>query len=113
MYSRSYGSIESERKNDGVSIPADYNGSLYAGKTERPEIRKKQEEAPLKEDAPEAVPESAAMTEPPASHGAGSGLLERFSAEDIILFVLVFLLLKEDGGDHGIILAVILAILLL
>ena len=53
------------------------------------------------------------MTEPPASHGAGSGLLERFSAEDIILFVLVFLLLKEDGGDHGIILAVILAILLL
>ena len=111
MYSRSYGSIESERKSDGVSIPADYNGSLYASKTERTEIRKKQEEPPLKEDVSEAIPEPG--TEPPASHGTGSGLLERFSAEDIILFVLVFLLLKEDSGDHGIILAVILAILLL
>ena len=46
MYSRSYGSIESERKTEGVSIPADYNGSLYAGKTERQEIRKKQEDFP-------------------------------------------------------------------
>ncbi len=112
MYSRSYGSIESERRSDGVSIPADYNGSLYTGKTERTEARKKQEEIPLKQERPEELHEPA-VSETAASHGTGSGLLERFSAEDIILFVLVFLLLKEDGEDHGIILAVILAILLL
>ncbi len=113
MYSRSYGSIESERKSDGVSIPADYNGSLYPSKTERQEIRKKQEEFPQKEEKPEPLPEPVSKPEPIASRNAGSGLLEKFSAEDIILFVLVFALLKDDNGDPGVILAVILALLLL
>ena len=113
MYSRSYGSIESERKTEGVSIPADYNGSLYAGKTERQEIRKKQEDFPPKEEHNETLPQSIQQPEPSASRGTGSGLLEKFSAEDIILFVLVFALLKDDNGDPGVILAVILALLLL
>ncbi|MBR7162185.1 MAG: hypothetical protein IKD07_07200 [Clostridia bacterium] len=115
MYSRSYGSIESERKPDGVSVPPDYNGSLYPNKTERQEIRKKQEEIPAKEENAEPVPEHSLQREPTASRQAGSGLglLEKFSAEDIILFILVFALLKDDNGDPGVILAVILALLLL
>ena len=48
MYSRSYGSVESERKTDGISIPPDYNGSLYPTLTERKEAPKKQEYLPPK-----------------------------------------------------------------
>ena len=113
MYSRSYGSIESERKPEGVSIPADYNGSLYPAKAERQELRKTKEEIPPKEEKPEPIPEPVPQPKPIASRSAGSGLLEKFSAEDIILFVLVFALLKDDNGDPGVILAVILALLLL
>lgn len=113
MYSRSYGSIESERKNDGVSIPADYNGSLYPPPTERQEFRKKQEEFSKKEEKTKPLTESIPKPETITPHGTGNGLLEKFSAEDIILFVLVFALLKDDNGDPGVILAVILALLLL
>lgn len=119
MYSRSYGSMESERKTDGISIPADYNGSLYPSRTERKEPPKKQEYLPLK-DSPVEVPEEKAQpashtepSAPPRPSGNLSSLLEKFSAEDIILFVLVFSLMKEDNGDPGIILAVMLALLLL
>ena len=113
MYSRSYGSIESERKPESVSIPADYNGSLYPTKTERKEIRNAKDEFPPKEERPEPIPAPSSKPETTASHNTGSGLLEKFSAEDIILFVLVFALLKDDNGDPGVILAVILALLLL
>lgn len=114
MYSRSYGSSESERKTDGISIPADYNGSLYTGRTVPKEsVKNKEEPPPQKEETEE---KAVVRTEPPAQaerQGSFGGLLEKFSAEDIILFVLVFSLLKEDCGDPGIILAVILALLLL
>ena len=119
MYSRSYGSVESERKTDGISIPADYNGSLYPSRTERKEPPKKQEYLPPKEtprEEPEEIPKAVSHTEAPAPSrptGNLSSLLEKFSAEDIILFVLVFSLMKEDNGDPGIILAVMLALLLL
>ncbi len=116
MYSRSYGSIESERKTDGISIPADYNGSLYPGRTDTRETAKKQETAPVREEQSETVSKPAPTEEqtlPPRPVGSGIGLLEKFSAEDIILFVLVFSLLKEDNGDPGTVLAVILALLLL
>ena len=115
MYSRSYGSVESERKTEGISIPADYNGSLYPSRTERKEPPKKQDYLPLKASSVEE-PEEKAHTEPsvpPRPAGNLSSLLEKFSAEDIILFVLVFSLMKEDNGDPGIILAVMLALLLL
>ena len=114
MYSRSYGSAESERKTDGISIPADYNGSLYPSRNGQKELVKIQEEPPQKQEEAEVKPTE--KNEAPVQAGiqstAGS-LLEKFSAEDIILFVLVFSLLKEDSGDPGIILAVILALLLL
>ena len=112
MYSRSYGSIETDRKNDGISIPANYNGSLYASPAGAQELPKKSEPPREKEEVPAITPEP----EPPAvptSASPVSSLLEKFTAEDIILFVLVFSLLKEDNGDPGTILAVILALLLL
>lgn len=114
MYSRSYGSAESERKTDGISIPADYNGSLYPGRAIPKESVKNKEEPPPKKE--EAEEKAIVRTEPSAQAGRQSScgsLLEKFSAEDIILFVLVFSLLKEDSTDPGIILAVILALLLL
>ena len=102
MYSRSYGSIETEGKKESLSIPADYNGNLYRS-------TKKTQTLPEKEDA------SVEPSSTPAAQTTGmfSNLLEKFTAEDIILFVLVFSLLKEDGDDLGAILAIILALLLL
>ncbi|MBQ3490739.1 MAG: hypothetical protein IJA86_09130 [Clostridia bacterium] len=116
MYSRSYGSIESEKKTESFAVPADYNGSLYPGRTEAREVRKKTEDLPPKEENDEPMQKPVPAEEPTASSrpsGNGSSLLEKFSAEDIILFILVFSLLKEDNGDSGTILAVILALLLL
>ncbi len=102
MYSRSYGSIEAEGKKEGLSIPADYHGNLYRQ-------TKKTQTLPEKEEA-SVEPSPAPVTQ---TTGIFSNLLEKFTAEDIILFVLVFSLLKEDVDDHGTILAVILALLLL
>ena len=112
MYSRSYGSIETDRKTDGISIPANYNGSLYPSARDMQEPVKKTEPPPEKEEAPCLAPEPAPTV---AQSNAGSigSLLEKFTAEDIILFVLVFSLLKEETGEPSTILAVILALLLL
>ncbi|MBQ8496753.1 MAG: hypothetical protein IJ489_04765 [Clostridia bacterium] len=109
MYSRSYGSIETDRKPEEFSIPPDYNGSLYRRQPSRAEPPKKTEVLPEKEEAPILPPPAPA----PRTNGTLGSLLEKFSAEDIILFVLVFSLLKEDNEDPETILAVILALLLL
>ena len=109
MYSRSYGSIESDRKPEEFSIPPDYNGSLYRRQQPHSEPPKKTEVLPVKEEAPVIPP----PVQTPHTNGMFGSLLEKFSAEDIILFVLVFALLKDDNGDPGVILAVILALLLL
>ncbi len=111
MYSRSYGSIETERTNDGISIPANYNGSLYSSAPVTKESPKKSEPPPQKEEAPEPISESAPVLQ--TGGGPIGSLLEKFTAEDIILFVLVFSLLKEEAGEPSTILAVILALLLL
>ena len=111
MYSRSYGSIETPGKSDGISIPANYNGSLYASGAGQSTV-KKSEPPPEKEEVLDYVQNEEAPTVQP-SVGKGGGLLEKFTAEDIILFVLVFSLLKEETGDPSTILAVMLALLLL
>ena len=112
MYSRSYGSIETDRKTDGISIPANYNGSLYPSGRDMQEPVKKSEPPPEKEEVPALASEPAPSVAQPSTGSIGS-LLEKFSAEDIILFVLVFSLLKEENGEPSTILAVILALLLL
>lgn len=112
MYSRSYGSIETEKKHDGISIPANYNGSLYSPSARAQEIREQPEPLQKQEETPALTSEQEPPA-PPRTSGAIGGLLEKFTAEDIILFVLVFSLLKEERGDPGTILAVILALLLL
>lgn len=113
MYSRSYGSIETDRKNDGISIPANYNGSLYASGTAAAEAPKKSEPPPEKEEVPTLAPNCEPEPAPAPRQSAVGSLLEKFTAEDIILFVLVFSLLREESGDPSTILAVILALLLL
>ena len=119
MYSRSYGSIEAERKNDGISIPANYNGSLYPAGMQTEQEKKKTESSPEKKEAQTVrdVPQIPVSDpqEPPKRHTSGAigGLLEKFTAEDMILFVLVFSLMKEESEDPGTILAVILALLLI
>ena len=112
MYSRSYGSIETDRKHDGISIPANYNGSLYTSGRDTQDPMKKSEPPPEKEEVPASAPEPAPPVTQQSTGSIGS-LLEKFTAEDIILFVLVFSLLKEENGDPSTILAVILALLLL
>ena len=111
MYSRSYGSIETERKTDGISIPANYNGSLYSSPHMTQEAPKKSEPPPKKEEVPEPIPEPAPVSQ--TAMGPIGSLLEKFTAEDIILFVLVFSLLREEPEEPATILAVILALLLL
>ena len=111
MYSRSYGSIETERKTDGFSIPANYNGSLYSSPHSTQEAPKKPEPPPQKEEVPEPIPEPAPVSQ--TAMGPIGSLLEKFTAEDIILFVLVFSLLREEPEEPATILAVILALLLL
>lgn len=112
MYSRSYGSIETDRKHDGISIPANYNGNLYPSGRDIQEPVKKSEPPPEKEEVPALASEPAPTVAQPSPGSIGS-LLEKFTAEDIILFVLVFSLLKEETGEPSTILAVILALLLL
>lgn len=112
MYSRSYSSIETERKHDGISIPANYNGSLYSPAAGAQEAPAAPEPSQKKEEVPAFATESETPS-PPSATGAIGSLLEKFTAEDIILFVLVFSLLREETGDPGTILAVILALLLL
>ena len=112
MYSRSYGSIETEKKPDSISIPANYNGNLYSPRAEDQKIQKNAEPSPKKEEDSAFINESEPPSSPRPTSAIGS-LLEKFTAEDIILFVLVFSLLREDSGDPGTILAVILALLLL
>ena len=111
MYSRSYGSIENEKKNEGISIPADYNGSLYAKAPLRESSAKTAAASPTVEmppKPPEPPPET-----PVKNTGFLGNLLERLTAEDILMYVLVFSLMKEDMEDPTTILTMILALLLL
>jgi hypothetical protein len=113
MYSRSYGLIEQSEKGSSVfSVPPDYNGNLYR-KTEKREA----ESIPIpKEPAsenPKPAPSREEAKTPSASSGITGGFLERLTAEDILLFVFLFALLKGEKEDVGDILGLILALLLL
>ena len=114
MYSRSYGLIEqSEKAASAFSVPPDYNGNLYRSqekKEERREISAKSTEEPS------SFPKTALPQEekkPPVSSGISGGFLERLTAEDILLFVFLYSLLKGESDDGGEILGLILALLLL
>ncbi len=108
MYSRSYGLIEPSEKKGGFSVPPDYHGNFY---------RKEEKKAPPAEpprEIPEEPPPSVAREEKklPSASGFAGGFLERLTAEDILLFVFLYSLLRGDGED-GNVLSLILALLLL
>ena len=108
MYSRSYGTIESDAKSQAeLSVPKDYHGSFY----------RRPESAPV---APPSAPPPAGRDETPTdpapkkpTAGTAIGFLERLSAEDILLFVFLFSLLRTEEGDESSILGLILALLFL
>jgi len=118
IYSRSYGSIETDaRTRPKITVPPDYNGSMYA------ENRKYEPEPPINEkDEPPAEqekdePAAAAAAKPPVPNektqgGLFSGLLEKISAEDLIMFGLLLAMLLGDSDDNTALLAVIMAIIL-
>ena len=109
MYSRSYGTIESDDKGQGgLSVPKDYHGSFYR----RPEAEPVQ--PPTKAPSEEtASPAEALPTQKRPTAGSALGFLERLSAEDILLFVFLFSLLRTEEGDESSILGLILALLFL
>lgn len=114
MYSRSYGLIEqSEKGGAGFSVPPDYNGNLYRKaekkEPERIEIPKESPQLPLREPLAPLEEEK----KPSAPSGIAGGFLERLTAEDILLFVFLYSLLRGDTEDSGSILGLILALLLL
>lgn len=117
IYSRSYGSIESDaRIRPKITVPPDYHGSMYAPeKREDPEppIPEKQELPPPRhEPPPPPVQKAPSESKPQGLLGGLGGLLEKISAEDLLMFGLLLAMLFGDSGDNLALLAVILAIIL-
>lgn len=117
IYSRSYGSIESDaRIRPKITVPPDYHGSMYAPERKEepaPPPSEKQEPAPSRREPPE-MPAQKASSEPKPQGllGGLGGLLEKISAEDLLMFGLLLAMLFGDSGDNLALLAVILAIIL-
>ena len=115
MYSRSYGLIEQNEKTpSSFSVPPDYNGNLYRN-TEKKEAELREIPRKSIEEAPSLTQKAMPQEEkkPPVSSGITGGFLERLTAEDILLFVFLYSLLKGEGDESGEILGLILALLLL
>ena len=114
IYSRSYGSIEPDaRMRPKITVPPDYNGSMYAEDKKyepEPPIPEKQEAPKPKHATPSEMPPSEAK--PAGLFGGFSGLLEKISAEDLLMFGLLLAMLHGDSGDNLALLTVILAIIL-
>lgn len=115
MYSRSYGVIEQgEKSGMRISVPPDYNGNLYRKAQEKEPSD--QEEAVVTQEKPPQVQRSTAPLEekpPSAPSGIAGGFLERLTAEDILLFIFLYSLIRGDAEESGNILGLILALLLL
>ncbi len=99
MYSRSYGKSENQTA-ERFTVPPDYGGNFYRRPTPEPPPEK-EEPAPKKPEAEEKKP-------PPLG-----GFLERLTAEDILLFIFLYALLRGDDEENGEILGLVLALLLL
>jgi len=118
IYSRSYGSIETDaRTRPKITVPPDYNGSMYAeNKRYEPEIPEREKQETPAEKAKEE-PAAPVFAKPAAPHektqgGILGGLLEKISAEDLIMFGLILAMLLGDSDDNTALLAVIMAIIL-
>ncbi len=109
MYSRSYGFIEPSEKPQGFRVPPDYNGNLY-----RKEEKESSPPTPPSPVSAKEEPHSPAEEKKPLPpSGFSGGFLERLTAEDILLFIFLYSLLRGDNEESGNILGLILALLLL
>lgn len=102
-----------------ITVPPDYNGSMYAeNKRYEPEPpEREKEETPTEKAKEEPTAPVSAKPAAPAPHeksqgGLFSGLLEKISAEDLIMFGLILAMLLGDSDDNTALLAVIMAIIL-
>ena len=106
IYSRSYGSVEENGRDARPTPPPDYNGNLYRDPPKSPEPTPK-EEREEKNTPPQENP-----SEREQNLGVFHSVLEKISAEDLILFILILSMLSGEAEENGAVLAVILAILL-
>lgn len=106
IYSRSYGAVEESGRDARPTPPPDYNGNLYRDPPKAPEP------APKKENEEKNIPPRKEPSEREQNLSVFHSVLEKISAEDLILFILILSILFGDAEENGTVLAVILAILL-
>ncbi len=106
MYSRSFGIIENG-KDAAFSVPPDYGGNAYRSEHGRPPEPQREEPSlplpppPREESKKPSVPEHS------------GGFLDKLTAEDILLFVFLYSLIRGEKEDSSEILGLVLALLLL
>ncbi len=106
MYSRSFGIIENG-KESAFSVPPDYGGNAYRSEPKRPP------EPPREEPPPQTPPPPREERKKPSAPEHSSGFLDKLTAEDILLFVFLYSLIRGEKEDSGEILGLVLALLLL
>ena len=108
IYSRSYGSIEGDKAEERITLPPDYNGNLYR----EPPPNRPSKMPPADDQAEKNTPPREDPSEAEKNAYVFRSVLEKISAEDLIMFVLILSILFGDSEENGAVLAVILAILL-
>lgn len=106
IYSRSYGSVDENARDARPTPPPDYNGNLYRDSPKSPEP------APKDEREEKNTPPQENPSEREQNLSVFRSVLEKISAEDLILFILILSMLFGEAEENGAVLAVILAILL-
>ncbi len=112
MYSRNYGFIEQSGQNASFYPPADYHGNFYR-KPETDSVKPAEVFAPEKNMEEKSEPVMPLEEKKPSiPSGLAGSFLERLTAEDILLFVFLYSLLRGEE-ESGTVLGLILALLLL
>ena len=106
IYSRSYGAVEESGRDARPTPPPDYNGNFYRDPPKAPDP------APKEESGEKNTPPRKESSEREQNLSVFHSVLEKISAEDPILFILILSILFGDAEENGTVLAVILAILL-
>ncbi len=108
IYSKSYGSVEQTERREApktpfptsVRVPEDYHGSMY------------EKTAPPEEKAPPEEPEPVREKAPEKMSGALGGFLSGISAEDLLLFGALLVMLFGEDETVSPLLLMLLAVML-
>jgi len=97
----------------GITVPPDYHGSMYSSVRQyEPESAPPVKEAPAPPPPPAPEKAVSAPPSPAGKTGLLGGLLEKISAEDILMFGLMIAMLSGDSDNNTALLAMILSIIL-